>query len=76
MKKIRDEIGIFPITEQRLAYQARQIQVNKWISDIEIAEIDKRCNVVETQIESCTKEKMKKNKEILMKNDREEWLKV
>ena len=35
MKKIWDEIGIFPITEQR-ADQARKIRTNKWFTDIEI----------------------------------------
>ena len=29
MKKIWDEIGVFSITEQRLADQARQIRTNK-----------------------------------------------
>ena len=43
MKKIWDEIGVFPVTEQRLADQARQIQVNKWLTDTEIEEIDRRC---------------------------------
>ena len=35
MKKIWDEIGIFPVTEQR-ADQARKIRTNKWLTDIEI----------------------------------------
>ena len=29
MKKIWDEIGVFPVTEQRLADQARQIRVRR-----------------------------------------------
>ena len=29
MKKIWDEVGVFPVTEQRLADQARQIWTNK-----------------------------------------------
>ena len=29
MKKIWNEMGVFPVTEQRLADQARQIRVNK-----------------------------------------------
>ena len=29
----------FPVTEQRLADQARQIRANKWVTDIEIEEI-------------------------------------
>ena len=43
MKKIWDEIGVFPVTGQRLADQARQIRVNKWLTDTEIEEIDRRC---------------------------------
>ena len=39
MKKIWVEIGVFPVTEQRLANQARQIWTNKWLTDIEIEEI-------------------------------------
>ena len=42
MKKIWHEIGVFPVIEQRLADQARQIWVNKWLTDIEIGEIDRR----------------------------------
>ena len=34
MKKIWDEIGVFLVTEQRLADQARQIWRNKWLADI------------------------------------------
>ena len=41
MKKIWDEIGVFPVTEQRLADQAREIRVNKWLTDTEIEEIDR-----------------------------------
>ena len=43
MKKIWDEIGVFPVNEQRLADQARQIGVNKWLTDTEIEEINRRC---------------------------------
>ena len=43
MKKIWDEIGVFPVTEQRLADQARQIRLNKWLTDTYIEEIDRRC---------------------------------
>ena len=46
MKKIWDEIGVFPVTEQRLADQARKIRVNKWLTDTEIEEIDRRCRVI------------------------------
>ena len=43
MKKMWDEIGLFPVTEQRLADQARQIRVNKWLSDTKIEKVDRRC---------------------------------
>ena len=46
MKKIWDEIGVFPVSEQRLADQARQIRVNQWLTDTEIEEIDRRCRVI------------------------------
>lgn len=39
MKKIWDEIRVFPATGQRLADQARQIRRNKWFTDIEIEEM-------------------------------------
>ena len=39
MKKIWDEIGVLPVTEQRLADQVRQIRTKKWFIDIEIIEI-------------------------------------
>ena len=39
MKKIWDEIGVFTVTEQRLAEQARQIRTNKLLTDIDIEEI-------------------------------------
>ena len=38
MKKIWDEIGVFPLTGQRLADQARQIRTKKWFIDIDIEE--------------------------------------
>ena len=44
MKKIWDEIGAFPVTEQGLADQARQIQTNKWLADIEIEELESNWN--------------------------------
>ena len=44
MKKIWDEIGAFPVTEQGLADQARQIQTNKWLADIEIEELERNWN--------------------------------
>ena len=36
MKKKWDEIGVFPLTEQGLADQARQIRTSNWLTDIEI----------------------------------------
>ena len=36
MKKKWDEIEVFPLTEQGLADQARQIRTSKWLTDIEI----------------------------------------
>ena len=44
MKKIWDEVGAFPVTEQGLADQARQIQTNKWLADIEIEELERNWN--------------------------------
>ena len=52
MKKFWDEIGVFPVTEQRLADQARQIRVNKWLTDTEIEEIDRRCRDIIYQEET------------------------
>ena len=43
MKKIWDEIGVFPVTEQRLTDQVKQIWSSKWLIDTEIEEIDRRC---------------------------------
>ena len=42
MKEIWDEIGVFPVTEQRLADQARQLRTNQWLTDIEIEEIRRK----------------------------------
>ena len=44
MKKIWDETGAFPVTEQGLADQARQIQTKKWLADIEIEELERNWN--------------------------------
>ena len=51
MKKIWDEIGAFPVTEQGLADQARQIQTNKWLPDIEIEEIRKKLEQKNSTVE-------------------------
>ena len=53
MKKIWNGIGVFPVTEQRLADQARQIQVNKWLTDTNIEEIDRRCRDIIHEEETC-----------------------
>ena len=44
MKRIWDEkyIGVFPVTEQTLADQARQIRTSKWLTDIETEEIKRK----------------------------------
>ena len=42
IKKFCDEIEVFPVNEQRLADQARQILTNKWLTDIEIEEIRRK----------------------------------
>ena len=42
MKKIWDEIRVFPVIDQRLADQARQIRTNKRLTDIEIEEIRRK----------------------------------
>ena len=42
MKKIWDEIGVFPLTNQKLADQVRQIWTNKWLADVEIEEIRRK----------------------------------
>ena len=53
MKKTWDEIGVFPVTEQKLADQARQIRTNKWLTDIGIEEIrrkvEQESSIVEVQ---------------------------
>ena len=42
MKKIWDEIGVFPVTNQKLADQVRQIWTKKSLTDIEIREIRRK----------------------------------
>ena len=51
MKKIWDEIGAFPVTEQGLADRARQIQTNKWLADIEIEELERNWNKKNSTVE-------------------------
>ena len=42
MMAIWAEIGVFEVSEQRLADQAREIKMNGWLSDVEIAEIKRK----------------------------------
>ena len=37
-------VGVFEVTEQRLADQARAIKTNQWLSELELEEIRSRCN--------------------------------
>ena len=41
MLGIRKELGVFEISEQRLADQARAIRTNGWLSEIELEEIQR-----------------------------------
>ena len=43
MKQIWNEICVFAVTGQSLADQARQIRMNKWLTDVEIEEIERIC---------------------------------
>ena len=51
MKKIWDQIGVFPVTDQRLADQAMQIRTNKWLTDIEIEEIRRKLEQKNSKVE-------------------------
>ena len=51
MKKTWDEIGVFPVTEQKLADQARQIRTNKWLTDIGIEEIRRKVEQESSKVE-------------------------
>ena len=51
MKKIWDKIGVFPVTEHRLADQARQIRAKKWLTDIEIEEIRRKLEQKNSKVE-------------------------
>ena len=51
MKKIWNQIGVFLVTEQRLADQARQIQTNKWLTDKEIKEIRRKLERKNSKVE-------------------------
>ena len=51
IKKIWDEIGVFPVTQQRLADQAKQIRTNKWLIDKEIEEIRRKLERNNSKVE-------------------------
>ena len=51
MKKIWDKIGVFPVTKQRLADQARQIRTNKRLTGIAIEEIRRKLVRKNTKME-------------------------
>ena len=51
MKKTWDEIEVFPVTEQKLADQARQIRTNKWLTDIGIEEIRRKVEQESSKVE-------------------------
>ena len=51
MKKTWDEIGVFPVTEQKLADQARQIRTNRWLTDIGIEEIRRKVEQESSKVE-------------------------
>ena len=51
MKKIWDKIGVFPVTKQRLADQARQIRTNKQLTGIAIEEIRRKLVRKNTKME-------------------------
>ena len=51
MKKIWDEIGFFPVTEQILADQAKQIRTNKWLTGTEIKKIRRKLERNNSKVE-------------------------
>ena len=56
MKRIWDEIGVFQVSEQRLADQARAIRTNEWLTNIEIEEIKRK--ITEGGIRASSSEEM------------------
>ena len=55
MSAIWREIGVFQVTEQRLADQARAIRINAWLTDVEIEELKRKIereNTREENVES------------------------
>ena len=51
MKKIWDEIGAFPVTEQKLADQARQFRTKIWLTDIKTEEIRRKLERRNSKVE-------------------------
>ena len=51
MKKKWDEIGVFPLTEQGLAIQARQIRTSKRLTDIEIEDRRRKLERKKSKVE-------------------------
>ena len=51
MKKIWDEIGVFPVAKQRLADPARQIRVNTWLKEIKIEETRRKLEQQNSNVE-------------------------
>ena len=66
MKKIWDEIGVFPVTEQRLADQARQLRTNQWLTDIEIEEIRRKLE------QKTSKIKVQENEQEIIEHNKNE----
>ena len=55
MSAIWREIGVFQVTEQRLADQARAIRINAWLTDVEIEKLRRKIereNTREENVES------------------------
>ena len=56
MKRLWDEKGVFEVSEQRLADQARAIRTNDWLTTVEIEEIKR--NVEEEKVDSDNRERL------------------
>ena len=56
MKRLWDEKGVFEVSEQRLADQARAIRTNDWLTTVEIEEVKR--NVEEEKVDSDNRERL------------------
>ena len=56
MKRLWDEKGVFEVSEQRLADQARAIRTNDWLTTVEIEEIKR--NVEEEKVDSDNRKRL------------------